>query len=131
MKTHWDVEVAQYSDKRAFMGYGREIWTRHVGHQLEEDIYGYRACGLRLGRDESLEYEWTIRRTALNRVNRGEGMLVTALSEALVDPRLKQIRFALPLTTMGKKDSGPKNQGRGEDNKRSKVTKESNKSPGD
>ncbi len=123
MKIHWDVAVAQYSDKRAFLGHDREIWTRHVEHLLGEDIYGYRACGLRLGWDEFLEYEWTIRKTALKRVNRGEATLVTAMSEALTDPNLKQLHFTLPLTTMGKKELGAKSQGKGDDNKRSNADK--------
>ncbi len=67
MKIHWDVAVAQFGDKRAFLGYDREVWTRHIEHLLGEEIYGYRACGLRLGWDEFLEYEWIIRRAALKK----------------------------------------------------------------
>ncbi len=118
MKIHWDVAVAQYSDKRAFTGYDRELWTRHVEYLLGEDIFGYRACGLRLGWDEFLEYEWTIRKAALKRVNRGEATLMVAMTEALTDPNLKQLHFTLPLTTMGKRESGTKGQGKGDQGKR-------------
>ncbi len=123
MKIHWDVAVAQFSDKRAFLGYDREIWTRHIEHLLGEEIYGYRACGLRLGWDEFLEYEWTIRRAALKRVNRGEATLVVAMTEALTDPNLKQLHFTLPLSTMGKRDTGAKGLGKNADNKRNNVNK--------
>ncbi len=124
MKIHWDVAVAQFSDKRAFLGYDREIWSRHIEHLLGEEIYGYRACGLRLGWDEFLEYEWIIRRTALKRVNRGEATLVVAMTEALADSNLKQLHFTLPLTTMGKREAGAKAQGKGGENKRANVNKD-------
>ncbi len=114
MKRHWDLVISRFGDKRAFVGYDREAWTRHVDFLLGERIYGYRACGLRLGWDELLEYEWQIRHNALKKVNRGEASLVDALAMAAKDPDLKQLHFTLPLSTMGKRDTGGKG-----DNKRS------------
>ncbi len=70
-KRHWDVVVAQFGDKRAFINYDREVWTRHAEYILGESVYGYRACGLRLGWEELLTYEFEIRRFALKKVNRG------------------------------------------------------------
>ncbi len=114
MQIQWDVAVAQFSEKRAFVGYDREVWTAHVNYLLGERVYGYRACGLRIGWNELLQYEYEIRRLAIKRVNRGEANLCEALAAALKDPDLKQLHFTLPLSTMGKRD-GPQ---RNEENKR-------------
>ncbi len=127
MKIHWDIAVAQSTNKRAFVDYDCEAWTRHAEYLLGEEIYGYRACGLRLSWEDFLEYEWTIRQAALKRVNRGEASLTVALTEALTDPSLKQLHFTLPLTTKGRKDGGPstsaKGQGRGEESRRPSADK--------
>ncbi len=114
MKRHWDLVYSRFGDKRAFVGYDREAWTRHIDFLLGERIYGYRACGLRLGWDELLEFEWQIRHHALKKVNRGEATLCDALALAARDPDLKQLHFTLPLSTMGRKETGGKG-----DNKRS------------
>ncbi len=113
MKRHWDLVAARFGDKRALLGYDREIWTRHVDFILGERIFGYRACGLRLGWSELLEYEWQIRHHALKMVNRGEATLCDALTAAAKDADIKQLHFTLPLSTMGKKESAGKG-----DNKR-------------
>ncbi len=115
MQIQWDVAQAQFKDKRTFIGYDREVWAAHVNYLLGERIYGYRACGLRLGWQELLTYEFEMRKHAIKRGNRGEAPFCEALKAAHQDPDLKQLFFTLPLSTMGKKDQPP----RGEDNKRS------------
>ncbi len=110
MKRQWDVVVAQFGDKRAFVNYDREVWTRHAEYVLGESIFGYRACGLRLGWEEILTYEFELRRFALKKVNRGELSLCAAMAEAIKDSDLKQLHFTLPLTTMGKRDGAPRDQ---------------------
>ncbi len=126
MKRHWDLVVARFGDKRALVGYDREVWTRHVDFILGERIYGYRACGLRLGWSELLEYEWQIRHQALKRVNRGEASLCEAMAAAAKDADLKQLHFTLPLSTMGKRDSGSKGENKrgGNDNNNNQIEQE-------
>ncbi len=85
MKIHWDVAVAQVCQ-----------WSRHADYLLREEIYGYRACGLRLSWQDFLK-----------RVNRGEATLTVALAEALTVPNLKPLHFVPPLTTKGRKEGGP------------------------
>ncbi len=53
--------------------------------------------------------------------------MITALTEAWVHPDLKQLRFTLPLSTMGKRDMGTKGKGKNVDNKRNNATKALNK----
>ncbi len=72
-------------------------------------MYGFRACGLRLGWTELLAYEHEIRKQAIKRVNRGEASLCEALTSALKDADLKQLHFTLPLSTMGKRDTPQRN----------------------
>ncbi len=126
MKRHWDLVVSRFGDKRALMGYDREIWTRHIDYILGERIYGYRACGLRLGWSELLEYEWQIRHSALKRVNRGEATLCEALTAASNDADLKQLHFTLPLSTMGKRETAGKGENKrgGNDNGNSQIEQE-------
>ncbi len=108
MAIHWDVAVAQFSDKRAFAGYDRAVWSDHVEFLLGEQIYQYRAGPLRIDWGAFLNYEYEIRKKAIKRVNKGEATLHNALVEARVDYDLKQLHFTLPLSTMNRRDAAPR-----------------------
>ncbi len=123
MRVHWELVKSRYPDRRCFAGFESGIWGTIVDHLLGPKIWGFRAPGgVGLRWSDLLQYEFEIRRKAVERLTDGTHTITDALKSTYLDADIKGTHFTLQLVTGGKRDSAAASSS-GEDgaNKRLKT----------
>ncbi len=106
MRVHWELVKSRYPDRRCFANFEPNVWGTIVDHLLGPKIWGFRAPGnVGLRWSDLLQYEFEIRRKAVEKLTDGTHTITDALKSTYLDADIKGTHFTLQLVTGGKRDS--------------------------
>ncbi len=107
MAVHWEIMKQTYPDRKFVALSTSEVWNELVTHLLGPKIYEYRSRhNVGLSWEGLLEYEYQIRRKAMELVTETTSTLDEALRAAWKDTTLENRHFTLELVTAGQRHSG-------------------------
>ena len=106
MRVQWQVTQLKYSERELFIAYSDGMWDQHVNWLLSPRVWGYTsASGVGLAWDDLLEYDFRVRKEAMQQVSRKGSLMGPALLTAQQCPTLLQRYFTLQLCTSGRRRS--------------------------
>ena len=70
-RVHWQVTQLKCSERELLAGYSDSMWDQHVNRLLSPRVGGYTsAAGVGLSWNDLLEYDFRVRKEALQQVSR-------------------------------------------------------------